>query len=134
MFMDDMSRPIMLLRPWPIMLFLEEISWPICLFLDNMSRPIMFMNDLSRPIMFMEDMSRPIMLFMEDISRPIMLFMEDISLPIMFIVDMSRPTKLLALYMFDVSRLFLCIMLEDMSCPIWLLLILCMSSFLRELE
>merc|ERR1719300_1093545 len=107
MFMDDMSRPIMLLRPWPIM-FLEDISCPI-----------MFMNDLSRPIMFMEDMSRSI-ISIEDISRPIM---EDISFPIMFIVDMSRPTKLLALYMFDVSRLFLCIMLEDMSCPIWLLLI-----------
>merc|ERR1719499_1627664 len=31
--------------------------------------------------------------------------------------------------------LFLCIMLDDMSGPIWLLPILCMSlSFLRELE
>merc|ERR1719192_3038119 len=102
LFLDDMSRPIMLSRPCPITMFLED-----------MSRPIMFMEDISRPNIFIEDMS----------SRPIMLFMEDISLSIMFIVDMPRPIKLLALYMFDVSWLFLCFMLEDMSRPIWLLLI-----------
>merc|ERR1719412_855736 len=75
------------------------------------------------------------MLFMEDISLPIMLFMEDISLPILLIVDMSWPIKLLALYRLEFSMLFLCIMLDDMSRPIWLLPILCMLlSFLRELE
>merc|ERR1719357_16156 len=64
-----------------------------------------------------------------------MLFMEDISLPIMLNVDMSRPIKLLALYRLEFSWLFLRIMLEDMSRPIWFLPSLCMSSsFLRELE
>merc|ERR1719357_1624913 len=113
---------------------LLTLPWPIMLFLEDISRPIMFMDDMSRPIMlFLDNMSRPNMLI-EDISRP-MLFMEDISLPIMLDVDMSRPIKLLALYRLEFSLLFLRIMLEDMSLPIWLLPSMCMSSsFLRELE
>merc|ERR1719336_1982186 len=141
--MEYLSLSIMLLTiPWPI--WLVDIPWPmvfmvylsLSIMLLTIPWPIMlFLEDISRPIMFMGDMSRPIMLI-EDISRPIMLFMEDISLPIMLIVDMSRSIKLLALYRLEFSLLFLCIMLDDMSRPIWLLpILLCMSlSFLRELE
>merc|ERR1719357_2322434 len=115
MFMDEMSRPI---------IFMVDILFPKMLFIEDLALPILFKEDISRPNIFIEDM-----------SRPIMLFMEDISLSKMFIVDMPRPIKLLALFMFDVSWLFLCFMLEDMSRPIWLLLIRCMLlSFLKDLE
>merc|ERR1719192_3167642 len=121
--LEDISWPVWLVDiPWP-MAFMEYMSlsimlltlrWPIMLFLDDISRPIMFMDDMSRPIMSIEVISRPIMLFLD---------------------NMSRPIKLLALYRLEFSLLFLRIMLEDMSLPIWLLPLMCMSSsFLRELE
>merc|ERR1711972_1008078 len=72
-------------------IWLEDMSWPTMLFIEDMSRPIMLIEDMSRPIMFMEDISRPIMLLrpwpillMDEISWPIMLYLVDMSRPILF--------------------------------------------------